>query len=66
MTKRSHPEHQPHSTAPDGERRTIQAPELTWNDQGLPIADAFDDPYFSVENGLEETRYVFLKNNGLP
>jgi len=66
VTQRSHPEHQPHSPAPDGERQTIQAPELTWNDQGLPIANAFDDPYFSVENGLEETRYVFLKNNGLP
>tara|TARA_Y100001934_G_scaffold170870_1_gene202848 strand:+ start:2074 stop:4149 length:2076 start_codon:yes stop_codon:yes gene_type:complete len=41
-------------------------PTLSWNEQGLPVADDFDDPYFSVENGLEETRYVFLKNNGLP
>ncbi len=26
----------------------------------------FDDPYFSLENGLEETRHVFLGGNGLP
>lgn len=44
----------------------LRHPDLTWNEQGLPVADDFDDPYFSVENGLEETRYVFLKQNGLP
>ena len=44
----------------------IQPPALSWNEDGLPIADAFDDPYFSVDNGLEETRYVFLQHNGLP
>lgn len=46
--------------------RIIHAPELTWNADGLPVASAFDDPYFSVDNGLEETRYVFLRQNGLP
>lgn len=51
---------------PTQTKQPIQAPELSWNEAGLPIADAFDDPYFSVENGLEETRYVFLKNNQLP
>ena len=44
----------------------LRHPDLTWNEHGLPVADDFDDPYFSVENGLEETRYVFLKQNGLP
>ncbi|MEK9711414.1 MAG: tRNA (5-methylaminomethyl-2-thiouridine)(34)-methyltransferase MnmD, partial [Thalassolituus sp.] len=52
--------------APETSKALVQSPVLSWNDDGLPIADAFDDPYFSVENGLEETRYVFLKNNGLP
>ncbi len=42
-----------------------QSPELEWKD-GVPVARAFDDPYFSLENGLAETRYVFLDGNGLP
>jgi len=45
---------------------TLTHPNLSWNEQGLPVADDFDDPYFSVENGLEETRYVFLRHNGIP
>ena len=40
-------------------------PILDWTD-GVPIARAFDDPYFSFANGLEETRHVFLRGNGLP
>jgi len=43
-----------------------QAPQLSWSDDGQPVATAFDDPYFSVENGLEESRFVFLQHNGLP
>jgi len=30
------------------------------------VARRFDDPYFSLENGLAETRYVFLSGNDLP
>ena len=30
------------------------------------ISKEFDDIYFSKENGLEETNYVFMKGNGLP
>ncbi len=40
-------------------------PILDWQD-GVPVARAFDDPYFSFANGLEETRHVFLQGNGLP
>lgn len=36
-----------------------------WKD-GVPVSPRFDDPYFSLENGLEETRHVFLRGNGLP
>lgn len=36
-----------------------------WNNQ-TPISTHFDDVYFSVENGLEESRYVFIKQNDLP
>ncbi len=42
------------------------APDLIWRDDGQPVSTQFDDPYFSVENGLEESRYVFLQHNGLP
>ena len=40
-------------------------PILDWKD-GVPVALAFDDPYFSFGNGLEETRHVFLGGNDLP
>lgn len=33
---------------------------------GVPRSKQFDDVYFSEDNGLEETRYVFLKGNNLP
>lgn len=38
---------------------------LDWNDQGTPVAAAFDDVYFSNDNGLAESRYVFLGQNDL-
>ncbi len=40
--------------------------QLDWNEAGTPVSDQFDDVYFSNVNGLEETRYVFLKQNHLP
>lgn len=43
-----------------------QTAELTWRDGTLPISTRFDDPYFSLENGLAETRHVFLVGNDLP
>lgn len=44
----------------------IQTAELTWRDGALPISTRFDDPYFSLDNGLAETCHVFLAGNGLP
>ncbi len=32
----------------------------------VPRSKEFDDVYFSVEDGLAESRYVFLKGNDLP
>ncbi|WP_377192583.1 tRNA (5-methylaminomethyl-2-thiouridine)(34)-methyltransferase MnmD [Ruegeria meonggei] len=43
-----------------------QHANLTWRDGQIPVSDRFDDPYFSLQNGLEETRYVFLAGNDLP
>ncbi len=43
-----------------------QQPELDWQAGDVPVSARFDDPYFSLSNGLEETRYVFLDGNDLP
>ena len=40
-------------------------PKLLWRDDRIPIAQKFDDPYFSLDNGLEEVRHVFLNGNKL-
>ncbi|QKJ87983.1 tRNA 5-methylaminomethyl-2-thiouridine biosynthesis bifunctional protein MnmC [Paramixta manurensis] len=44
----------------------IEHAKLAWNDRGTPVSREFDDVYFSNQNGLEETRYVFLDGNQLP
>ncbi|QGX99658.1 FAD-dependent oxidoreductase [Roseovarius faecimaris] len=43
-----------------------QHAELDWRTGDVPVSTRFDDPYFSLENGLAETRHVFLAGNGLP
>ena len=43
-----------------------QTAEVTWNERGVPVSSRFDDPYFSLEDGLAETRHVFLAGNDLP
>ncbi|NVJ94939.1 MAG: tRNA (5-methylaminomethyl-2-thiouridine)(34)-methyltransferase MnmD [Marivivens sp.] len=40
--------------------------ELEWRDGTIPISRKFDDPYFSLDNGLAETRHVFIEGNDLP
>jgi len=40
--------------------------DLIWRDEVLPIARDFDDPYFSLNDGLAETKHVFLAGNDLP
>jgi tRNA U34 5-methylaminomethyl-2-thiouridine-forming methyltransferase MnmC len=42
-----------------------QQAELEWRD-GVPVSTRFADPYYSLEDGLAETRHVFLAGNGLP
>ncbi|MEC7670009.1 MAG: tRNA (5-methylaminomethyl-2-thiouridine)(34)-methyltransferase MnmD [Pseudomonadota bacterium] len=39
---------------------------LDWRDGRVPVSTRFDDPYYSLDNGLAETQYVFLAGNGLP
>ena len=44
----------------------LSDPELDWNADGEPRSGRFGDVYFSAENGLEESRAVFLEGCGLP
>ena len=39
---------------------------LDWRDGRMPVSTRFDDPYYSLDDGLAETRHVFLAGNGLP
>ena len=32
----------------------------------VPVSTRFDDPFYSLDNGLAETEYVFLEGNDLP
>lgn len=46
--------------------RLLTFPRINWNAEGAPVAERFEDVYYSVQDGLEETRAVFLKGCGLP
>ncbi|MCB1848335.1 MAG: tRNA (5-methylaminomethyl-2-thiouridine)(34)-methyltransferase MnmD, partial [Halieaceae bacterium] len=39
---------------------------LQWERDGSPRSASFGDIYYSSEDGLAESRYVFLEGNGLP
>lgn len=39
--------------------------DTDWRD-GVPVSKRYGDPYFSLEDGLAETRHVFLAGNDLP
>ncbi|MDB5431957.1 MAG: hypothetical protein JWP35_3073 [Caulobacter sp.] len=41
-------------------------PALIWGEDGLPRSALYDDVYFSSDDGLAETRAVFLAGCGLP
>lgn len=41
-------------------------PQLIWTDDGPPRSGRFGDVYFSAEDGLAESRSVFLTGCGLP
>ena len=44
---------------------TTQNAEIIWR-EGAPISAQYDDPYYSLADGLAEARHVFLAGNGLP
>ena len=37
-----------------------------WREGDVPVSARFDDPFFSLENGVAETEHVFLAGNDLP
>ena len=43
----------------------IKAAKIEWDNSGVPSSTSFDDPYFSREDGLAESNYVFLEGNDL-
>lgn len=43
-----------------------RSPRLLWADDGAPRSSRFDDVYFSKEDGLAESRAVFLAGCDLP
>jgi len=56
--------------APEGQIQGMgvqdQTAQIEWRDGRVPVSTRFDDPYFSFENGMAETRHVFLGGNDLP
>ena len=43
-----------------------QRANLEWRNGDVPVSVRFDDPYYSLENGLAETEHVFMAGNDLP
>ena len=46
-----------------------QRAEVTWRETArgaAPVSERFDDPYYSLDDGMAETRHVFLSGNDLP
>ncbi|RLA49322.1 MAG: bifunctional tRNA (5-methylaminomethyl-2-thiouridine)(34)-methyltransferase MnmD/FAD-dependent 5-carboxymethylaminomethyl-2-thiouridine(34) oxidoreductase MnmC [Gammaproteobacteria bacterium] len=46
--------------------RPVEPASLQWNDADEPSSTEFGDVYYSRDNGLEESRYVFVQGNDLP
>jgi tRNA 5-methylaminomethyl-2-thiouridine biosynthesis bifunctional protein len=46
--------------------RLLPHPELDWTDDGAPHARQHGDVYFSAQDGLAETRAVFVRGCSLP
>lgn len=41
------------------------AAQVHFNEQGTPVANHFDDVYFSNDSGIDETLHVFIEGNDL-
>ena len=43
-----------------------QTEQIAWRAGDVPVSTRFDDPFFSLEDGVSETAHVFLAGNDLP
>jgi len=43
-----------------------QSDQIEWREGDVPVSTRFDDPFFSLDNGVAETEHVFLAGNDLP
>ncbi|MEZ4752814.1 MAG: bifunctional tRNA (5-methylaminomethyl-2-thiouridine)(34)-methyltransferase MnmD/FAD-dependent 5-carboxymethylaminomethyl-2-thiouridine(34) oxidoreductase MnmC [Bdellovibrionota bacterium] len=46
-------------------QHSINTAKLSWNENGDPVSERYGDLYFSKENGIEESEYVFFTLNNL-
>ena len=44
---------------------TIQHAKIHFNQENTPVSDKFDDVYFSNQDGLAETHYVFFRRQSV-
>ncbi|WP_199611340.1 bifunctional tRNA (5-methylaminomethyl-2-thiouridine)(34)-methyltransferase MnmD/FAD-dependent 5-carboxymethylaminomethyl-2-thiouridine(34) oxidoreductase MnmC [Flocculibacter collagenilyticus] len=44
---------------------SIKTAQIHFNEEGTPVADHFDDIYYSNADGLAESNYVFIQNNDI-
>ena len=40
--------------------------QIAWDDNGTPLSTVFNEPFYSIVDGLGESRHVFLQGNDLP
>lgn len=40
--------------------------QIEWKENSVPASMLFDDPYYSLDDGVAETQHVFLDGNDLP
>ena len=50
----------------DPDRTLVSPALLAWDQYGVPRSETYGDVYFSVADGLAESRAVFLEGCGLP
>lgn len=60
------PSTQHHGVADDPAASIAAQKHLDWREGNTPISLRFDDPYYSLLDGLAESRHVFLAGNDLP
>jgi tRNA 5-methylaminomethyl-2-thiouridine biosynthesis bifunctional protein len=51
---------------PSASTAGLSPAQLTFDANGVPRSDSFDDIYHSADGGASQARHVFLQGNGLP